>query len=337
MLPSADLGSTRPIASSALLRGTATVADPRQDGAVRLDQIAIGKALLAQVVSVQADGTSLVRLSNQEQAANFSAELRMQLPNGTKAGDSLNLTLLTKTPQLTFGVSSALPADTTPTTLSQAGRLIETLLQQADDTHRKPQVQGAKPLLTTADTDVLSMVGRLAEQLQKTVDSSGIFYEAHLRQWADGDRTLAQIRNEPQNQAASSAQNSGATQTPGSFQMLALQLNALEQQRFAWYGEVWPGQRVAWEVVQEDDSPQRGPSCTKAGAAWQTLLHLGLPRLGKISASIRLQDEHAQLQIQVWDPQSAIELKAQAMHLSEAMAASGTALDGITVQSDERA
>ena len=83
MLPSADLSSTRPVAASALLRGTATVADPRQDGAVRLDQIALGKALLAQVVSIQSDGSALVRLSSAEQAADFQTELRMQLPAGS--------------------------------------------------------------------------------------------------------------------------------------------------------------------------------------------------------------------------------------------------------------
>jgi hypothetical protein len=332
MLPSADLTSTRPISSSALLRGTATVADPRQDGAVRLDQIAVGKALLAQVVSVLADGTSLVRLSNQEQAANFSAELRMQLPTGTKAGDSLKLTLLTKTPQLTFGVSNPLPADTTPTTLSQAGRLIETLLKQTDDAQQKPQVQGAKPLLSAADTQTPQLADKLAAQLHKTVDGSGVFYESHLRQWADGERTLAQVRSEPQNQAG----NPAASQTPvGNTQMLPLQLNSLEQQRFAWHGEVWPGQRMDWEVVQEDHSQASGQNSPEANAAWQTVLHLDLPRLGKVSAAIRLQGEHAQLQMQVQDPQAASELKLQTAALSEAMAASGTALDGLTVHSDE--
>ena len=336
MLPSADLTSTRPIASSALLRGTATVADPRQDGAVRLDQIAVGKALLAQVMSVLADGSSLVRLSTTERPTSFSTELRMQLPPGSKAGDNLNLTLLSKSPQLTFGVSTALPADTTPTTLSQAGRLIETLLQQTDTAPQKPQLQGAKPLLTAADTQTAQMTDKLAAQLHKTVDGSGVFYEAHLRQWADGQRTLAQVRSEPQNQTVANAQAT-AQVTVSNTQLLPLQLDSLEQQRFAWKGEVWPGQSMQWEVVQEDNAQHTGTPTAQADSAWQTVLTLDLPRLGKVSASIRIQGEHAQLQMRVHDEQAASELKAQTAILSEAMAASGTALDAVTVQSDEHA
>ena len=303
MLPSADLTSTRPIASSALLRGTATVADPRQDGAVRLDQIAVGKALLAQVMSVLSDGSSLVRLSDAEQSASFS---------------------------------TALPTDTTPTTLSQAGRLIETLLQQTDTAPQKPQLQGAKPLLTAADTQTPQMTDKLAAQLHKTVDGSGVFYEAHLRQWADGQRTLAQVRSEPQNQTAANAQAT-AQATVSNTQLLPLQLDSLEQQRFAWKGEVWPGQSMQWEVVQEDNAQHTGTPTAQADSAWQTVLTLDLPRLGKVSASIRIQGEHAQLQMRVHDEQAASELKAQTAILSEAMAASGTALDAVTVQSDEHA
>ena len=325
MLPSADLTSTRPIASSALLRGTATVADPRQDGAVRLDQIAVGKALLAQVMSVLSDGSSLVRLSNAEQPTSFSTDLRMQLPPGSKTGDKLNLTLLSKSPQLTFGVSTALPTDTTPTTLSQAGRLIETLLQQTDTAAQKQQVQGAKPLLTAADAQTPQLADKLAAQLRQTVESSGVFYESHLRQWADGQRTLAQVRSEPQNQPAANAQ------------LLPLQLDSLEQQRFAWKGEVWPGQSMQWEVVQEDTAQHTGTPSAQADSAWQTVLQLDLPRLGQVSASIRIQGQHAQLQMRVQDEQAASALKAQTAILSEAIAASGTALDAMTVQSDEHA
>ena len=331
MLPSSELTSTRPIAASALLRGTATVADPRQDGAVRLDQIAVGKALLAQVASVLADGSSLVRLSSAEPPASFSAELRMQLPAGSKAGDSLKLTLLTKTPQLTFGVSAAPSTDTTPTSLSSTARMIDTLLQQAGQT---PQARGSSPLLTTADTQAAQMPGRLAAALHKAVEGSGVFYEAHLRQWADGERTLAQVRSEPQNQTGSGTQ--GITQNaPSSAQLLPLQLDSLEQRRFAWKGEVWPGQDLQWEVLQQDTAQHAGRPAAQAASVWQTVLQLELPRLGRISARIRIEDQHAQLQLRVQDEQAASELKAQTAILSDAMAVSGTALDAMTVQGDE--
>ena len=334
MLPAADLSSTRPVAASALLRGTATVADPRQDGAVRLDQIALGKALLAQVVSVQSDGTALVRLSSAEQAADFQTELRMQLPAGSKAGDTLNLTLLSKTPQLTFAVSTALPPDTTPTTLSPTARLIDTLLQQAQEAHQSTQVQGARPLLLASDAASSAMAGTLAKQLRQALDGSGVFYEAHLRQWADGERSLEQVRCEPQNQGASNAPS--ASQNLSSAQWLPLQLDTLEQQRFAWKGEVWPGQQMQWEVVQQDNAQHSNQAAPTPADTWQTVLQLDLPRLGRIKASIRLQGEHAQLQVQAQAPDTAAQLKAQGQVLNDALAASGTALDALTVHCDEQ-
>ncbi len=334
MLPAADLSSTRPVAASALLRGTATVADPRQDGAVRLDQIALGKALLAQVVSIQSDGSALVRLSSAEQAADFQTELRMQLPAGSKAGDTLNLTLLSKAPQLTFAVSTALPPDTTPTTLSPTARMIDTLLQQAQEAHQSTQVQGARPLLLAGDAASSAMAGKLAQQLRQALDGSGVFYEAHLRQWANGERSLEQVRGEPQNQGASNAPS--ASQSLSSAQWLPLQLDTLEQQRFTWKGEVWPGQQMQWEVVQQDTSQHSNQAAATPADTWKTVLQLDLPRLGRIKASIRLQGEHAQLQVQAQAPDTAAQLKSQSQVLSDALAASGTALDALTVHCDEQ-
>jgi len=331
MLPAADLSSTRPVAASALLRGTATVADPRQDGAVRLDQIALGKALLAQVVSIQSDGSALVRLSSSEQAADFQTELRMQLPTGSKAGDTLNLTLLSKTPQLTFSVSTALPPDTTPTTLSPTARMIDTLLQEA---HPSTQVQGAKPLLLASDAASGEMASKLAQQLRQALDGSGVFYEAHLRQWANGERSLEQVRSEPQNQGASNAPST--SQNLSSAQWLPVQLDTLEQQRFAWDGEVWPGQKMQWEVVQQDNAQHSNQVAAPSVDTWQTVLQLDLPRLGLIKASIRLQGDHAQLQVQAQAPDAATQLKAQGQVLSDALAASGTALDALTVHCYEQ-
>jgi flagellar hook-length control protein FliK len=67
------------------------------------------------------------------------------------------------------------------------------------------------------------------------------------------------------------------------------------------------------------------------------VLQLDLPRLGKVHAVIRMEGEQAQLQMRVQDEQAASALKAQTAVLSEAMAASGTALSGMTVQRDELA
>ena len=132
-------------------------------------------------------------------------------------------------------------------------------------------------------------------------------------------------------------QYTGATPGAASTHLLPLQLQSLEQQRFAWSGEVWPGQSMQWDVVQEDSARQTARPGAETAPAWQTVLQLEMPRLGKLKATIRLQGEHAQLQLQAQDPQSVGALTAQGAVLGQALAASGTALDALTVQADEPA
>src|SRR5690606_22158533 len=45
------------------------------------------------------------------------------------------------------------------------------------------------------------MVGQLAMALSQAMQGSGLFYESHLRDFAFGQRTLAQMQSEPQAQA----------------------------------------------------------------------------------------------------------------------------------------
>jgi flagellar hook-length control protein FliK len=59
-----------------------------------------------------------------------------------------------------------------------------------------------------------------------------------------------------------------------------------------------------------------------------------LPQLGQVNATIRLQGDHVQLQVNVQNPETAASLKAATDKLALALAASGTELDNMTVQND---
>ncbi|NLC35337.1 MAG: flagellar hook-length control protein FliK [Alcaligenaceae bacterium] len=61
------------------------------------------------------------------------------------------------------------------------------------------------------------MAGQLAHALSQAMQGSGLFYESHLRDFAFGQRTLAQMQNEPQAQAGreSGGQQSSAAQARG--------------------------------------------------------------------------------------------------------------------------
>src|SRR5690606_13840644 len=55
--------------------------------------------------------------------------------------------------------------------------------------------------------------GQFAQALSQAIQGSGLFYESHLREFAFGQRTLEQLRSEPQAQAGRAAE--GASQQGG--------------------------------------------------------------------------------------------------------------------------
>jgi hypothetical protein len=284
MLPKLDNTTTVPVVATALLRSTASVADPRLDAMVRLDQIALAKTLPGQL----ATETSAV------------------------------LTTLT------------LPTASDQTTLSATGRLIDSFLQRSVDGQAAKPLPATQPLLTTAITDNPQLASQLSTQLQKAVEHSGFFYESHLQQWSNGERSLSALQAEPQNQPN--------TLPAEAAQWVATQLNAQEQQRFTWQGQAWPGQAIEWHV-QEDAQDSSGSANTPEDKqpAWNSVLQLDFPGLGKVSATLRLVGDHVQVQLRAQDEASSAALKAQGEVLSQSLAASGTTLDGLTVHRDDLA
>ncbi|MGJ7564705.1 flagellar hook-length control protein FliK [Variovorax sp. GB1R11] len=80
------------------------------------------------------------------------------------------------------------------TRLSVAARVIGAVL--ADLQAQPGPVRGAAPLLASGQQP--ASAAALAGALARTVSDSGLFYEAHLAEFATGTRTLAQMAREPQ-------------------------------------------------------------------------------------------------------------------------------------------
>ncbi|MDR2166051.1 MAG: flagellar hook-length control protein FliK [Zoogloeaceae bacterium] len=93
--------------------------------------------------------------------------------------------------------------------------------------------------------------------------------------------------------SAASAADAGAVRV-GMNQLIAPNLAALVQQQlealathcYTWQGQVWPGQDMEWEIVEEDADNQEKRENTAAN--WTTRLNLTLPGLGGIAATLRL-------------------------------------------------
>ena len=331
VLPKLDMSSPLPVGSTRSVRDTATVADPRQDSAIRLDQIAIGKAFLARVEAILNDGSSLVRFSTTPPPMNAADPLvKMQLPDGTRVGADLKLTLLAKEPVLTFGLE---PGETQEanTHLSSAARLLGALVH-AREGAQDSAIQGTHAVLPPAE----GQPEKIATQLHETIDKSGLFYESHLSEWANGQRSLSDVQEEPQNQAAAQAKAANGADSTAPMdptKLIPAQLDALEHRKIVWQGELRPGQPMRWEI-QEENPGKSKPGQPEQTPVWQTSVSFEMPGLGKVHAHLRLQGEHVQMHVRTSDSAAAELLKQQTPRLSQALEASGTLLDAMKIEPD---
>ncbi len=69
--------------------------------------------------------------------------------------------------------------------------------------------------------------------------------------------------------------------------LIQQQLDGLANQNFAWQGQIWPGQKMWWEIGENPE--ERNLVGEDATAKWHTRLKLTLPLLGGIDAKIHLQ------------------------------------------------
>lgn len=366
MLSGADLNGTRPVAYVEATKPVSQSTDPRQDTFHRLNQIALGQNVPAKVLEKLPDGTFLVRLAD--------TTARMSLPAGTKAGDNLAMTLVERQPRPTFllGQDAAKAGDSS-TTLSSAGRLIDRLLQSAQQGGTSAAVIGRVPVLPSPAGST-----QVAAALQNAVAVSGLFYESHLAQWAAGRRSLAALMQEPQAQQPGLTFQRDPSQTDAALlrhlvqqwtgngrslaeladdlqarggnllkagealaqqvagqqaaQLINAQLNTLENQRFIWQGELWPGQKMEWEVSRE--APERNAQ-DPGQETWESVVRFELPTLGTVAATIRLVGDRVSVFVRTASDDSTARLRAHGAELAQAMGEAGSPLDALIVNRDE--
>lgn len=73
------------------------------------------------------------------------------------------------------------------------------------------------------------------------------------------------------------------------------QLQSLETGHYVWHGQVWPGQTMDWEII--DDQPRQRDAQDGDDGTWKTHLRLRFPELGAIAAEIRLRGQNLEVQI----------------------------------------
>jgi hypothetical protein len=328
-LPNNLLANKTAISATEILRSSAIAGDPRIDSAIRLDQIEVGKNFKAQILSFQPDGTAVVQLTSKETGKN-SATVQMQLPAGLEVGESLELTLLGKSPNLSFGVSGRLLNPEQK--FSSLGQMMGQIPNDSTP------IKGARPLLRSSLSHPES-VDDLPPQLSKAVEMSGTFYESHLKDWLIGQRTTDQIKQEPQNQLNlmravifTDTEEDGTGGTNNS--VIPQQLNALEKRSFTWQGELWPGQHFTWQI--KDDTPRTpNKSNEPIEKVWQTRMQFHLPHLGEVKASVIIVGNQTQVKLLIDKEAGIARLQESQQAFIKTLSALGHDVSSIVIQKDE--
>jgi hypothetical protein len=159
---------------------TVTALAPVRPVTPTLPHLEFGQVVRAQVAARFADGSFRVEIDD--------TALKLTLPSGTKPGDVLALRFVGREPQLQFELH--VPSTEANPRVSSAGRLIGQLLSEPAGL---PPRQ-AQPVVATPTTEP----AQLREPLERAVERSGLFYEAHQARWIRGDYPLERLRQEPQ-------------------------------------------------------------------------------------------------------------------------------------------
>ena len=223
-----------------------------------------------------------------------------------------------------------------PTVLSSAAKLISQVLHQGSQNMSTDLVGKSAVLSSAAD---LKDVGKTAKALEDKIGSSGLFYESHLAEWTQGLRSASDILKEPQAQASTSKGNEDNSSVlnvnKDLTQLIHKQLNVLEQQSIHWQGELFPGQKMEWNIAKDSPHSKMLPDGTSD--SWQSVVHFELPHLGQISATLQLQGNQIAMRLKADQADTVNALKLHIPELASALEMSGSALQIMTVnQHDEK-
>jgi hypothetical protein len=268
-----------------------------------------------------------------------AAELRGSQAGAAQAGtraSSTAATLLSRAPLTPANLLPALAGDTPAPELSSTARAISTVLSQAESVPGAPlSLVGKTPLIASPHADP----AQVAQKLRDTVGSSGLFYESHVAEWAEGKRPLASLLLEPQMQKAAQGDIPKTGTDLASAQLINLQLHTHEQARVQWQGEAWPGQKMQWDISRDAPEGQQhdGTQADEEATAWRSNVRFQFPLLGDLAAHVVLQGGRVAIQMQAGSAGSAETLRQHAARLEAALAAAGWPLASLTIAGTDTA
>lgn len=323
--------------------------------------LAPGQQLKADVLAAQEGGRFLVQVAGQT--------LEFSLPKGLQPGDRLTLFFISAEPTPLFLMTRfGQPGDSR---VSETGRWLSSFLGSSVERMPAQETLGILRTLLAGPPADAAQVGTL---LQQGLRESGLFYESHLARWFGGEYGLDDILREPQGRlsrlkqpvaasipAEAGAQPDGAVM-PGlknaalevleaafkkaghegsqegiadqrSLPVVRAQLESLQSGQIVYRGELFAGQPLEWAVAERE---ARRNSSGEQERSWDTALSIDLPRLGAVSARLKLDGSRLSIAFTAASPASAGLLDRGRSRLVEQLQAAGLAPGeiGISYETD---
>ncbi|MBU6459486.1 MAG: flagellar hook-length control protein FliK [Proteobacteria bacterium] len=252
-------------------------------------------------------------------------------PASEHPGQSVSLNLAGAVRGSSAVIGAPLTPSSSPTTsISEKARALVSLLKELQDAP-VPKARPASPLV-----EAPTLQGaHIAEALRHNIEKSGLFYESHLVRWVQGKLNLQSLAQEPQNQlnvnpgsekmpALPTGQLSGLN-TPN-LSYVQSQIGLLNTGVMIYQGELWPRLPVELHIYGQS------PTLDQEQQPWQTLIHITLPRIGKVSAWLLYAAGGVSIHCETADMASKEELMASKGLLSQQMESAGLHLTKLTVR-----
>lgn len=152
----------------------------------------------------------------------------------------------------------------------------------------------------------------------------------------DANNVSSATANTSTSSIAGASATAPGTSTPGQDQtihprtipLVQQQLAALDTSKVMLQLEIWPKQWMQWEI---DDQPPGPESNDDVQQTWNTRLHLDLPQLGELSASLSLNGDGVRIRLETASDTSASLLRENRSSLQAALASAGVPPAGIAI------
>jgi hypothetical protein len=159
-----------------------------------------------------------------------------------------------------------------------------------------PSVGFDQPVVDAAalETTPVAAVSAIAQRLQQQFERSGLFFESHLAQWTQGERSSDALRAE-----LVQLGRGGQPAAEASAQRVAAQLAALEHQAVVLTGPAWAGQPMHLAIAREPRTPSMPADMPPVVNA---TLVLDLPHLGRVEVDLRVAGKAIATTVRSADP-----------------------------------